>query len=97
MITAISFITDLPHGMMHVARSGMLGHYISKTITEMNFNLCLSAEYPWWFKPVRHVAHLVLFGLMGILSGYAFLKPMQLCPEDGSDPVNIFYHWWELF
>ncbi|CAJ1350061.1 unnamed protein product, partial [Effrenium voratum] len=40
MITAISFITDLPHGMMHVARSGMLGHYISKTITEMNFNLC---------------------------------------------------------
>ena len=25
----------------------------------------LGAEYPWWFKPVRYITHVIMFGTIG--------------------------------
>eukprot|EP00913_Durusdinium_trenchii_P031063 g29090.t1 len=92
-ITAITFVADLPESAVIMGKSGALGHHISKQLTEMQFQLCLGAEYPWWFRPIRWFTHLIMFGTIGFFACYAFFVPMQMCPDDFSKPPNIFLEW----
>lgn len=94
-IPAITFVADLPESVVAMGKSGVLGHHICKQITEMQFTICLGAEYPWWFKPVRYITHVIMFGTIGAGACYAFIVPMQICPEDFEKPHNIFLEWFQ--
>jgi len=94
-ITAITFVADLPESVVAMGKSGVMGHHICKQITEMQFQICLGAEYPWWFKPVRYITHVLMFGTIGAGACYAFFVPMQRCPEDFSEAPNIFLSWFQ--
>lgn len=94
-ITAITFVADLPESVVAMGKSGVLGHHICKQITEMQFTICLGTEYPWWFKPVRYITHMIMFGTIGAGACYAFIVPMQICPEDFEKPHNIFLEWFQ--
>lgn len=51
----------------------------------------LGAEYPWWFKPVRYITHVIMFGTIG--AGACAL--IQRYPK-GNLPM-FFRVWWSAF
>merc|ERR1719331_2588446 len=79
-MTALAFIGELGTGMLDVARRGVFGHHIMKTMTSLNFELTFVKEYPSWFPAVRAAVLTValFFGL--VFCGMAFYAEDIICP-----------------
>ena len=39
----------------------------------------LGAEYPWWFKPVRYITHVIMFGTIGAGACALIQRAISLC------------------
>jgi len=90
-MTSLSFIGDLGYFGLDVAKRGVLGHHIMKTMTGLNFTISLVSVYPWWFQSVHNSA--VIFTSAFILVSsliLLFVMEVPVCNEDGSSPGSAF-------
>jgi len=79
-MTALAFIGELGTGMLDVARRGVFGHHIMKTMTGINFELTFCDHYPRWFKSIRFMALAAAFVFGTICSMWAFSQEVDMCP-----------------
>lgn len=81
-MTALAFIGELGTGMLDVARRGVFGHYVMKTMTGLNFELTFTHTYPHWFNCARFVVLCVacVFGLTFAIMAFAI--PDQTCLQE---------------
>jgi len=78
-MTALGFINELSQYVVTVAKNGVFGHPISKTLTTLNFQLTFVSEYPAWFTYVRNATLTICFGAIALLSIAALLLPDAQC------------------
>lgn len=90
-MTALSFLGDLGTFGLDVAKRGVLGHHVSKTMTELNFSISLLSIYPDWFATIRTVAVFFQFGFSAFfITLLVFVLEIPECNPDGSSPGNVF-------
>jgi len=87
-MTALAFIGELGTGMLDVARRGVFGHNIMKTMTGLNFELTFVSEYPSWFPAVRFTAMFVACCFVGVFASMAFVAPDRDC-HSGFNATNV--------
>lgn len=80
-MTALAFIGELGTGMLDVARRGVFGHHIQKTMTDVNFELTFVSEYPVWFPHVRSTAMAVAACFVAVFATMAFSAPDLVCDD----------------
>lgn len=80
-MTALAFIGELGTQMLDVARRGVFGHHIMKTMTSLNFELTFVQEYPKWFPAVRFIVLSIAMIFIAVCAGYAFLAPDFICAD----------------
>lgn len=78
-MTALTFVGDIGSFGLDIAKRGVLGHHISKTMTELNFQLNLNREYPSWFTTVRAVTLLLLTTCTVGFAVFLFGLPDPVC------------------
>mmetsp|Transcript_146756 Transcript_146756/g.267532 ORF Transcript_146756/g.267532 Transcript_146756/m.267532 type:complete len:543 (-) Transcript_146756:197-1825(-) len=79
-MTALAFIGEIGTGMLEVARRGVFGHYLMKTITEVNFEMTFVKEYPAWFPAVRGIALMCALIFVLFCAGLGFEMKDDVCP-----------------
>jgi len=80
-MTALGFINELSQYVVTVAKNGVFGHHLSKTLTTLNFQLTFVSEYPPWFTYVRNTTLTICFGAIGFLSLAALFLPDNYCAK----------------
>merc|ERR1712224_1183469 len=76
-MTALSFIGDLGYFGLDVAKRGVIGHHIMKTMTELNFTISLVSVYPSWFRTVHNVTVGFTLGFIAVFM-FVMLFVMEL-------------------
>lgn len=88
-MTALTFIGEMGCFGLDFAKRGVFGHYISKSVTELNFTLNLVSEYPWWFNRVYSISILFTAGFTLTFGALVLIIREPMCGADGTAP-NIF-------
>mmetsp|Transcript_62803 Transcript_62803/g.183665 ORF Transcript_62803/g.183665 Transcript_62803/m.183665 type:complete len:631 (-) Transcript_62803:98-1990(-) len=90
-MTALGFIGELSTAMLDIAKRGVFGHHIGKTVTSVNYSLNFMTDYPWWFAYARGVALTVAGVFITFFAVILYLMPDNICLADGSSEVdNLF-------
>lgn len=90
-MTALSFLGDLGTFGLDVAKRGVLGHYIGKTMTEINFSISILEVYPEWFRTIRTLAVFFQFGFSALfITLLVFVLEIPDCNPDGSSPGKVY-------
>lgn len=88
-MTALTFIGEMGCFGLDFAKRGVFGTYISKTMTELNFQLNLVSKYPWWFNGIRNVTLFFTAFFTVAFCGLILFVREPVCSEDGTSP-NTF-------
>lgn len=78
-MTALTFIGSLGEDVLGVAKRGVFGHPISKTMTAMNFQLSFVSEYPQWFAYVRTVTITIMASIVISFAYITFTSADPMC------------------
>lgn len=78
-MTALGFVSTLGEDVLSVARRGVFGHTISKTITNLNFELTFVTEYPNWFEKVRQMVLAISATVIVVSSYFSFNTADVMC------------------
>eukprot|EP00929_Paragymnodinium_shiwhaense_P075983 TRINITY_DN3895_c0_g1_i1.p1 TRINITY_DN3895_c0_g1~~TRINITY_DN3895_c0_g1_i1.p1 ORF type:complete len:685 (+),score=180.04 TRINITY_DN3895_c0_g1_i1:152-2206(+) len=78
-MSALSFINQMGEAVLAIAKRGVFGHSICKTMTSLNYQLTFRSVYPRWF----HTVHtLTMFGCIAfsvVCAAVVFFYPLPLC------------------
>jgi len=80
-MTAFAFIASLETDMLDVAKRGVFGHDIQRTVTNLNFQLYFMSRYPEWFHLVRGIALSACAITIGVFSLVTFTMGDNMCEE----------------
>jgi len=78
-MTALAFIASLGSDVLDVAKRGVFGHHIAKTMTTTNFQLTFVSEYPAWFAHVRRVTITVMTSVVISFAYITFKSADPMC------------------
>eukprot|EP00930_Biecheleria_cincta_P062146 TRINITY_DN47652_c0_g1_i1.p1 TRINITY_DN47652_c0_g1~~TRINITY_DN47652_c0_g1_i1.p1 ORF type:complete len:589 (+),score=102.58 TRINITY_DN47652_c0_g1_i1:35-1768(+) len=90
-MTALSFLGELGTFGLEVAKRGVLGHHVGKTMTELNFSISILKVYPDWFKTIRDIAVFFQFGFSAFfITLLVVFLDIPDCNPDGSSPGKVY-------
>jgi hypothetical protein len=90
-MTALAFIGELGTGMLEVAKRGVFGHTLMKTITNLNFELTFVHQYPAWFPLVRLTVLALAMTFIGFFAVYAFVSPDVVCKDHQHNGTHVLF------
>merc|ERR1719265_367155 len=82
-MAALAFINELGMAVNDQGKKGVFGRHIRSALTDVNYNLTFSAEYPWWFPWCQVTSLTLLIIFIIVFSFLAYQAPDPLC-EKGS-------------
>merc|ERR1712061_455319 len=78
-MSMLGFIYNLGTGMLEIAKKGVFGHHIMKTLTRLHFDLTITAGYPLWYQKIHHPSLLIAFAFVVVCAGIAFASQDRVC------------------
>lgn len=88
--SAMSVLINLRGACALVAKSGILGPTLGRSMNSVSYKLSFYAEYPPWFGSMRNMTIIATCSFILLFAGTLFVVPLPVCPADGSQPPNIF-------
>jgi len=80
-MSGFAFIAGLGSDMLDVAKRGVFGHDIQRTVTALNYHLHFMSLYPEWFHNARSVALVACATTIIVFSFVTFKMGDNICSE----------------